>query len=192
MDDGRAPSGQALVASDEAPVGLHPTGFDPSRLLHLAELCAEETGPDRELDAACFCATRDARVWGDIAFRLPMDRWGDRFDDGWRCGKGLEDKWPNPLPRLTGDLEAARLLLDPKALWAVGRMEDGPFARVLWPMSDGSFVGGYAEAYASTSPLALCAAALRAQANAIATEARRAETTGSVEDEGAGPKDIAQ
>ena len=31
VDSGRAPSGQALVASDEAPAGLHPSGFDPSR-----------------------------------------------------------------------------------------------------------------------------------------------------------------
>jgi hypothetical protein len=37
MDDGRAPSGQALVASDEAHAGLHPTGFDPSRGLHILQ-----------------------------------------------------------------------------------------------------------------------------------------------------------
>ena len=33
-DLGRAPSGQALV-SDEAPMGLHPSGFDPSRRFRL-------------------------------------------------------------------------------------------------------------------------------------------------------------
>jgi hypothetical protein len=32
VDSGRDPAGQALVASDEAPAGLHPSGFDPSRL----------------------------------------------------------------------------------------------------------------------------------------------------------------
>jgi len=32
VDSGRAPSGQALVASDEARSDLHPTGFDPSRV----------------------------------------------------------------------------------------------------------------------------------------------------------------
>ncbi len=39
-DDGRAPSGQALVASDEARSDLHPTGFDPSRWRKLKQQCA--------------------------------------------------------------------------------------------------------------------------------------------------------
>lgn len=34
---GRAPSGQALVASDEVRSGLHPTGFDPSRVFEALE-----------------------------------------------------------------------------------------------------------------------------------------------------------
>jgi hypothetical protein len=57
------------------------------------------------------------------------------------------------------------LLVDPKALWAHGSMEEGPFARLCWPMPNGGFVGGYFEAKAATVPLATCAAALRARAH---------------------------
>jgi hypothetical protein len=34
---GARPSGQALVASDEARAGLHPSGFDPSRVREIYE-----------------------------------------------------------------------------------------------------------------------------------------------------------
>lgn len=58
---------------------------------------------------------------------------------------------------------AAEMLLDPLALYAVGSMEDGPFARVIWPQPDGSYVGGYFEATAAHPSLALLAAILRAE-----------------------------
>jgi hypothetical protein len=80
---------------------------------------------------------------------------------------------------------AARMLIDARALWAVGSMEEGPFARLCWPQPDGGFTGGYFEGQAETVPLAICVAALRARASAI--DARRAATPKSdaVEDESA-------
>jgi hypothetical protein len=39
-DSERAPTGQALVASDGAPSGLHPSGFDPSRVRQLLDAVA--------------------------------------------------------------------------------------------------------------------------------------------------------
>jgi hypothetical protein len=32
-----------------------------------------------------------------------------------------------------------------KTLWAVGSMEDGPFARLILPQPDGGYGGGYVE-----------------------------------------------
>lgn len=61
-------------------------------------------------------------------------------------------------------LDEARSFLPEGALWCVGSMEDGPFARVLWPSASGSYTGNYIETRASTPALALTAAALRARA----------------------------
>lgn len=60
-------------------------------------------------------------------------------------------------------LDAIAMLLDPRALWAIGSMEEGPFARVCWPMPDGGYAGGYQEAKAATVPIALCIANLRSR-----------------------------
>lgn len=65
-------------------------------------------------------------------------------------------------PPYTVSLDAARSLCVSGTLWAVGSMEDGPFARLVWPQKDGGYIGGYFEATAATAPLALCIAALRA------------------------------
>lgn len=46
-DSGRAPSGQALVASDEAATHLHPSGFDPSRLSSLSFVLPYDDGSER-------------------------------------------------------------------------------------------------------------------------------------------------
>lgn len=43
-------------------------------------------------------------------------------------------------------------------LWAVGNMEEGPFARLCWPMPNGGYTGGYVEANGETPALALRAA----------------------------------
>lgn len=40
-------------------------------------------------------------------------------------------------------------------LWAVGIMEDGPFARVVLPQPNGGYTGGYSEAYAECPAEAL-------------------------------------
>jgi hypothetical protein len=61
-------------------------------------------------------------------------------------------------------LDAARELLVPHTLWAVGSMEEGPFARLCWPMPDGSYLGGYVEGHARGAALSMCAAALRGHA----------------------------
>jgi hypothetical protein len=50
-------------------------------------------------------------------------------------------------------------------------MEDGPFARLCWPMPNGGYGGGYVEGHAGTGALSLLAAALRG--HAIAMEARQ-------------------
>lgn len=60
-------------------------------------------------------------------------------------------------------LDAVMMLVDPRALWAVGSMEEGPFARLCWPMPDGGYAGGYQDATAATGSLALCIAALKAR-----------------------------
>lgn len=60
-------------------------------------------------------------------------------------------------------IDDAKTLVDSRALWAVGCMEDGPFARLCWPQPGGSFVGGYFEVYAATPAIALCIAALKAR-----------------------------
>ncbi len=60
-------------------------------------------------------------------------------------------------------LDAAMTLVDPRALWAHGSMEDGPFARLCWPQPDGTFSGGYVEAHCNTVPLSIVCAALRAR-----------------------------
>lgn len=64
----------------------------------------------------------------------------------------------------TSSIDAARTIMARGTLWAVGSMEDGPFARLCHPMPDGTFVGGYVEGRGATAELALCAAALRARA----------------------------
>lgn len=43
-------------------------------------------------------------------------------------------------------------------LWAVGIMEDGPFARLVLPQPNGGYTGGYVEAYADTPAEAVKAA----------------------------------
>jgi hypothetical protein len=72
--------------------------------------------------------------------------------------------WPrfDWLLDLEAHLNAAMMLLEPHTLWAVGSMEEGPFARLVMPQADGGYVGGYVEAYAPTPALALCAAIARA------------------------------
>lgn len=118
----------------------------------LSELIARveaATGPDREIDRAI-----------KEAFGHDWDYSADW--DYWDAIK--REKASRPVAKLyTGSLDAAMTLVDPRALWAHGSMEDGPFARLCWPQPNGGFVGGYVEANAATVPLAICLAALSAQ-----------------------------
>ena len=118
-------------------------------LLTLAWRCEKAMGGDRELDLDCWWW---AKANGSSSKQsMP--------DDYRRSNLKMDDA-----PRYSSSLDAAMSLVDPRALWAVGSMEEGPFARLCWPMPDGGFTGGYVEAHAATPALALCAASLRARA----------------------------
>jgi hypothetical protein len=60
-------------------------------------------------------------------------------------------------------LDAAVMLLPANTLWAVVDMEDGPIARVCWPVANGGYLGGYIEATAPTPAEALLAAIERGE-----------------------------
>lgn len=79
-------------------------------------------------------------------------------------GHMIYDRTYYVCPHYLSSLDDAQSLLDGRALWAVGSMEDGPFARLCWPMPDGGFSGGYFEVKAAAPEFALVAAALRARA----------------------------
>ena len=117
----------------------------------LAALAAA-TGPDREIDAQIALLIG---VVPEGAFRpcaaldIGTFATGDRY---WTC------------ERYTGSLDAGRSLLAPGTLWAVGSMEEGPFARLVVPNAKGTYEGGYVQATAATAELALCIAALSARA----------------------------
>ena len=120
-------------------------------MIDLAKRIEELEGPDREVDAEIALAVFD---W---CKPHKPDPEGPKFP--------LENKFGSPFfPRFfTGNLTDAKSLVDSRALWVVGSMEDGPFARLVWPQKDGGFSGGYIEAAAATPALALCAAAIRAR-----------------------------
>ena len=112
-------------------------------LLELAERCEAATGPDRELDF-------------EIAKTIGRERWY----------AGGHPQW-----HFTASLDAAMSLVDPRALWAIGSMEEGPFCRLCWPQPDGGFTGGYFEGQAETVPLSICVAALKARSTLSKDEA---------------------
>jgi hypothetical protein len=129
-------------------------------LLALAERCESA---DRELDFLIAEAISDDKDhW--LGCRVRQERWYEMSD--YKAGDPTPVRWEWSQPAFTASLDAAMTLIDPRALWATGSMEDGPFARLCWPMPGGTFVGGYIEATAATVPLAICAAALRARARA--------------------------
>lgn len=68
-----------------------------------------------------------------------------------------------PAPAYTASIDAAMTLVEPRALWAHGSMEDGPFARICWPRPDGTFTDSYFETNCATVPLSICACALKAR-----------------------------
>lgn len=161
--DGRsgadAPSGCQPAASAGKPSSR--SGIPNAALLNLASECeAAEARDRRDLLKAAY-----SLVFGGPEC-IPIDRWPGYKSPRW-------DRFHAMLNAEAFEC-AAKMLVDPRALWAVGSMEEGPFARLCWPMPCGGFVGGYVEGQADTVDLSLCAAALRG--HAIATEARRAGT----------------
>jgi hypothetical protein len=138
------------------------------KLIELAERCEQASEPDRGIDGAIDRMFNERPKNGDYdaaenAIWRVTDEWsgllvrGDGFARNSFCAR-----------QYTASLDAAMDLVEPRALWAQGSMEEGPFARLCWPLPDGSYVGGYYEATAATVPLAMCAAALRARAAAEA------------------------
>jgi hypothetical protein len=160
-DSGRVGKADQALAVPATPLRVDgPSGFDPSRLRALA-VSIEAMRPD-----FAPVALRGAfeAIHGEKPERVPggshaLDEWLRRF---------------NPFYRFVNAgafLSAAKSLLDIRALWAVGEMEEGPFARVCWPMPCGGYFGGYVEGQGVTGAMSLIAAVLRG--HAIAIEARQ-------------------
>ena len=114
-------------------------------MLALATRCERASGPDDAIDLAI--AELGYHSGGLFGVNYDPRLWVERY-----C-------WEP-----TASIDSAMVLVDARALWAHGSMEEGPFARLCWPMPDGSYLNGYHEARAATVPLSICAAALRARA----------------------------
>lgn len=130
-----------------------------------AELCRQAKGPDRKLDAIMLAAVdwkEDGWEEGDRTIReMVLQRGADYMASRMTEGMSIWRNWP----RLTSSLDAVIACIDPRALRAYGTMEEGPFARLCWPMPDGGYTGGYIEEMGLASePLALCAAWMTALA----------------------------
>jgi hypothetical protein len=148
---GRAPSGQALaVPATPASAVDGPSGFDPSRLLGLAERCEQATGPDHPgLDTDIHEAV------GNCVHR-ETEYYQVQSDTGFTCKACRKDTYGFAIPKYTASLDAAMTLVPEGEDWAVG---SGP----LFPTS--ARVAGKPAVQAATPALALCAASLRAKAN---------------------------
>jgi hypothetical protein len=153
--------------STPQPERMHP--MTSELLLELAERVEAATGPDRELDAAIYNACPDGP--NRKAERLPMEKWGDRFGDGWHTmWADREDKHPEQLKRYTASLDAAMLLVPPADRWAWNVTMATFYRWVSVIPKHGDSYGindpfaGHSRDKAATPALALCAAALRARA----------------------------
>jgi hypothetical protein len=166
---GRVASDQALAVPVEPVARLDPTGFDPSRLEHLADECETVTWADPALARQIGEAAKSFQVrsdWNPLAW---LDEAITLVPEGWHITHSGEGRF------LTRGRFAVTL-----ETWSVEYAADG---EVIHTTPDRRH--GVAQMFAS----ALTAAALRA----IATEARRAETAKSDPvHEGADPKGIAQ
>jgi hypothetical protein len=139
--------------------------MNKSALLELASRCEAATGPDRKLDLAIAVAINRDDIF-DTHYEWRWGLGGDEIE-AWKPDKRKPSGYLDPeqfCPRVSASLDAAMSLLARKTLWAVGSMEEGPFARLCWPQPNGTYIGGYHEATAASAPLAICAAALRALA----------------------------
>lgn len=135
--------------------------MDRNALLALAERCEQSEGPCRELDTEIAVAVSgDANAWvvgkqvGSI-FSHKAGWWRDRTDHSHRA------------PTYTASLDAPFSLIAGDEYWRVGNDGDGAdpstFKATVTSHDDQSDIN-FHDAYATTAPLALCAAALRARA----------------------------
>ena len=138
----------------------------------LIERIEAALGPDREIDC---------RIAHSIDWRHPSERLGGEpescrtYVQHWLMIKDDEPDFTHPdrckwsvIPDYSASIDAAMTLVDPRALWAHGNMEEGPFARLCWPQPDGTFGGGYVEANCATVPLSIVCAALKARSDCLA------------------------
>lgn len=155
-------------------------------LTELVERLEKATGPDRELDALIFIHVNGWSVWrskhgywqfdgpGGSANDVCWSNYGSmppKFDPDTGKKNPAYDEIPytqfasaRDVPEYTSSLDAARSLMPTHTLWASGLMEDGPFCRVIAPMPNGGYVGGYSEAVgAATVEIATAIAALKAR-----------------------------
>lgn len=131
----------------------------PADLEALAARIEAASGPDRELDAEIYNAVPVEA--GRKAERLPMEQWGDRFDDGWRTMLAdREDKYPEKLKRYTASLDAAMTLV-PEGWMQFDVDATAPDLGIDWTLHRH---GIEVKATAATPALALTAATLRARA----------------------------
>lgn len=190
--DGRVGVADQALAVPATPAGAvdGPTGFDPSRiaeeLSNLIARCESAKGADRKLDA-------DICRLVDLPECVPPDGYPEVLEgiiERVKRGDYADDP---DVPFRTGSVDAALTLLPKGADWRrlTHRSASTYAANPYNPKAQKRIDG-----FGSTVPLQLCSAALRLRlahiVKAIATEARRAETSSGSVHEGAGPQDIAQ
>jgi len=113
----------------------------------------EATEPSRELDYQIWfaCVPGASRI--ATFFDHPK---GTYTIDETRDASGR----PIIVPDYTSFVTIALTLLPKKTLWTAGHMEDGPFARIVVPQSDGGYVGGYIACEKAANPaiaITICA-----------------------------------
>jgi hypothetical protein len=164
---GRAPSGQALaVPATPASAVDGPSGFDPSRLLGLAERCEQATGPDHPgLDTDIHEAV------GNCVHR-ETEYYQVQSDTGFTCKACRKDTYGFAIPKYTASLDAAMTLVpesdDSRAVfWRLGNDGEGgnPGDFKAEVLIASTFAAKQFVGLADTAALALCAAALRARAS---------------------------
>lgn len=208
-DHVRAPSGQALVASDQAASRLAPEGFDPSRLVRGFAAIGLHCPKAR---ANVGSAIRAAICYDVACVALS----GERIDNRWIKHSSNTVQGHRHMPVLRGDLRrlipygavpvAVDLVEDaeplptfehPQAAFYIFGPEDGTLGKAIldWCPRRVMIPTRFCMNLAATVNVVLYdrLAKRSARQAAIATEARRAETenTGSVH-EGADPEGIAQ
>jgi hypothetical protein len=181
---GHSPKGGA-ASSTASPAKPSVPNAALGQLIALCELRGSDDETELLDEAFRLCFPKPKRIWVTDNRGEWTPEYAEYQGRGWRFNELMESG---------GWIDAARELLAPHTLWCVGSMEEGPFARIVWPQPDGGYSGGYYESTAPTAALALCAAALKARraASGIETEGHdRADGRGA-EHESPAPKGDAQ